>query len=353
VPISNKIQQLIISPYGDYLAILTNHTIHVAVLPDPAHLASDDSTPLKLKTYHIGPITHVVERSALACALWHPLGINGACLVTVTKDAVVRLWELNRDNKGSFDSPALAVDLKKLANGVSASEDFSPSKYGVTPGFSPDSFEMEVASACFGGCGDGTETAWAPMTLWIAMHEGDVYALCPLLPSTWTTRPTLMHRLAAAVSCDTATLETANDNGNAQSLKVNPQASWFLDLNTQVQASVNSDSARHEEIIVRRPQRPGPIPKLQGPFNIMPDNDSVVEITDILAISGSRQELHNFNNYADEYVDSSNTNMTFICLATTEGTVQVCLDVHGVEGRWLNSKKVRVLQNRDVLLVNR
>ena len=268
VPISRPIRQLIMSPREDFLAIVTSNTVHVAVLPDSSHLSLKDTSPLNLKTYHIGPTTHVLERAPIASAIWHPLASSGGCLVTVTVDAVVRLWELDKDNRWSFDSPALAVDLRKLVNGHSSAEDFSPSKYGANKGFSPDSFEMEVASACFGGSAVEGEDPWAAMTLWIAMREGDVYGLCPLLPSKWLARPSMIIELSETIACS-----TSSDPSSGYSQRTRNQLqTWATDLASQ-ESSLEGESSYSERLVMQRPLRPNAIPKLQGPFMISPEID--------------------------------------------------------------------------------
>lgn len=174
IPVADDIRQLIISPNTNLLAVLTTHTVHICVLPDSSHLTSDDASPLKPKTYTLGPTTHVTSRAPIASALWHPLGVNGSCVVTVTVDAIVRVWELSTQDRWSFDSPTTSIDLKKLADGTNVDQDFSASVSATSKAFSPDSFEMEVAAASFATKGSG---GWNPMTLWVAMREGDVYAL--------------------------------------------------------------------------------------------------------------------------------------------------------------------------------
>ena len=49
---------------------------------------------------------------------------------------------------------------------LSCDQDFEPSGFGKTRGFSVDDFDMEVSAACFGGSGGDDEDAWASMTLW-------------------------------------------------------------------------------------------------------------------------------------------------------------------------------------------
>jgi nucleoporin NUP82 len=106
---------------------------------------------------------------------------------------------VERNNHWSFDRPTLAIDLKKLVDGTSLDEDFAPSGFGQNKGFSADSVDMEVASACFGGHGYDEEDAWASMTLWIAMRPGDVYALCPLLPGKWKAPPVTIPSLTTSI----------------------------------------------------------------------------------------------------------------------------------------------------------
>ena len=60
-----KIRQIVISPSGVFLAICTEHTVHIAVLPPSSRLSEYDRSPLKLKTYHLGPTIHVIPESPI------------------------------------------------------------------------------------------------------------------------------------------------------------------------------------------------------------------------------------------------------------------------------------------------
>src|SRR3569833_2253590 len=143
------------SPQADYHAVLTTHTVHICLLPVASLLTSEYKSPLKPRVFTVGPTSHVTSNSPVASALWHPLGVHGAALVTVTKDAVVRLWELSPPYRWSFDSASLTIDLKKLADGTWLDQDFSASARTTNKSFSQDSFDMEVAAACFGSRSSG------------------------------------------------------------------------------------------------------------------------------------------------------------------------------------------------------
>lgn len=343
--VADEIKQLIISPHGDYLAILTKHTVHVSLLPDSSHLTGPDRSPLRLKTYTLGPTTHVTTQSAIASALWHPLGVNGTCLVTVTEDAVVRVWELSTSDRWSFDRPTLVINLRKLADGTSLDQDFSASKLGASKSFSPDSIEMEVASACFGG---RDSAGWSPMTLWVAMREGDVYALCPLLPEKWAPPPTLIPSLSVSIVAKVAMMDDDLDYSEGTKRLSQQQLAWMSDLDNQDPAIVEGPVGERSSDVYTRPQRPGRIPKLQGPFNfeLAPDdsdNDLDTLLSDIFII-GSKIDADALMDGEDDElefdgVDQEGLSVGVVCLLARSGRVSICLDIDGVEAQWLPIRK--------------
>jgi nucleoporin NUP82 len=341
---------LIISPHANYLAILTTHTVHIAILPESSHLTAPDTGPMRLKTYTLGPTTHVTSQSAIASALWHPLGVNGTCLVTVTEDAVVRVWELSTTDRWSFDRPTLAIDLKKLADGTSVDQDFGASVSGASKGFSPDSFEMEVASACFAGRGSG---GWSPMTLWIAMREGDVYALCPLLPEKWSPPPTLIPSLSVSIVAKVAAMEDDPEISPKSKLLAQQQLAWMSDLDIQEPMHIEAPLGEPPAEIYTRPAKPGRVPKLQGPFDFeLAPAESEDELdsllTDIYVIGPKIDADELMFGEEDELemddVDQEGLSIGVACLLTSSGRLSICLDLDGIEAQWLPKTKSKVLR---------
>lgn len=353
---ADEIRQLIISPNSNFMAILTTHTVHIAILPEPSHLTTPDNGPMKIKTFHLGPTTHVTSRSGISTALWHPLGVNGTCLVTVTKDAVVRVWELSTTDRWSFDKPTLAVDLKKLADGVSADQDFGAS---VASKFSPDAFEMEVASACFAGRGSG---GWSPMTLWLAMREGDVYALCPLLPEKWSPPPTLIPSLSISIVSNIAAIEDDPIVAQASKLLAQQQLDWMTDIDSQDPAQVPGSLGEPPIEVYTRPSRPGKVPRLQGPFdfemapqdgNDKDGNDEDDQLFSDIYVIGPKLDAEELMDgeeddelELDEF-DKEGCSMSVICLLTTRGRLSICLDLVGIEAQWLPRSNSRMLRFLD------
>ncbi|CAM1502911.1 Fc.00g076870.m01.CDS01 [Cosmosporella sp. VM-42] len=342
-PVADDIRQLIISPNSNYLAILTTHTVHICVLPDPSHLTSEDASTLKPKIFTLGPTTHVTSRSPVMSALWHPLGVNGSCIVTVTADAIVRVWELSATDRWSFDSPTTSVDLKKLADGTTLDQDYSASTSATNKGFSPDSFEMEVASASFPNKGSG---GWNPMTLWVAMREGDIYALCPLLPQRWAPPPTLIPSLSVSIVTTVASIEDDAEIGEQEKLLAQQQLEWMGELDSQEPQIVEGALGDPLMEIYTRPSRPGVVPRLQGPFEFDFDPDTGDEldtsVTDILVI-GKKTETEELMFGEDEDLDvddgdQEGLSLAVVCLLSTSGQVRVYLDMEGIQAQWLPPK---------------
>ncbi|CAG8234954.1 unnamed protein product [Penicillium salamii] len=348
VPVYGVIKQIIPSPNGAFLAIITPETVNIAVLPDSSHLSSSTFDSIRLKTYQLGPTTHVLPEAPVISALWHPLGLHsnlGGCLVTVTADAAVRVWELDRNNHWSFDQPTLAIDLKKLVDGTSCDQDFAPSGFGKNKGFSADFIDMEVASACFAGSGSEKEDAWAPMTLWVAMKPGDLYALCPLLPSKWQAPPTTIPSLSATIVPKLGILEQDPEDSDEGLIACRQQYDWLAEIDEQESFALPSSAGTIQGAeVFTRPANPSAIPRLQGPFRFETgDEIDDLDLCDILVIAaglnvedlmmGEEEEL------AVEATDQEKLSATVLSLTSTNGRVHVCLELDGVEGQWLPKAK--------------
>ncbi|KAK4691596.1 nucleoporin NUP82, partial [Lecanoromycetidae sp. Uapishka_2] len=342
VPVSEQIRQLSVSPNGDLLAIATSHTVHIALLPDSSFLGQLPNKAIKLRVYTIGPTTHVLSQSQITNLLWHPFGVGGSCLVTITADAVVRLWEFNQDQRWSSDSPSLAIDLKKLVTGSSEEESFAPNKFGRNRSFSADAVGLEVASACFGGAGFSDESPWSAMTLWLAMKGGDLYALCPLLPSKWQPSSTLIPSLSTSIVAKAALHE---DIDPEESRQCRDQYDWIQILDGQDPMLVSGERETSPEIeVYSRPSHRSAVPRLQGPFQLFSEDiDEDLELSDIHVIAGKLDAGDLLDeddaDLEEEWMDEEGLSVSTICLMTRSGRVYVSLDLEGVEGQWLPREK--------------
>lgn len=331
-----EITSICVSPSGHFLAITTEHAVWVAFLPDSARLQESDNSSIKLKTLQIGRTTHVIGEAALASVLWHPYAVatvSSDCLITVTVDAAVRLWEFHRTHSLSFDRPALALDLEKLSSATSISSNVEPKAFGRSRGFSVDAFDFEVASACFGGRGFEHEDPWASMTLWVAMTNSDVYALCPLLPQYWQPTTTTVPSLTTSTMAEVAGLTDEDDT--AFRAAAQERYTWMQELDGE--DTINPESG---ESVLGRPTKQSHIPRLQGPFevaNTEVDELDEAEICDIHVIPANMDEDDLFSGEEDYEILGSAKSLPFtvVCLTTTENQLYVLLELGGVSAEWL------------------
>lgn len=265
----------------------------------------------------------------------------------MTRDACVRLWELDSENRASFDQPALAIDLKKLANATSNQADLSASKFGTNKGFSPDQVEMEVAAACFGGQGSEEEHGWASMTLWVAMSEGDVYALCPFLPEKWAAPATLLPSLSTSVTERSRAMQRDAEATESERRAVDQQCKWLAEVDAQEPHLLPGKEEFETVEVYTRPLTLSSVPKLQGPFQLTPEPD-FGEITDIHVVAPKLDSDALYDEDYDDVGGDEGLSVSVICLATTTNEVHVCLDLDGVEAVWLPSKRSRAYTFDDV-----
>jgi nucleoporin NUP82 len=246
-------------------------------------------------------------------------------------------------DRWSFDSPTTSIDLKKLADGMSLEQDFSASTTATNKGFSPDLFDMEIASASFPGKGSG---GWNPMTLWLAMRGGDVYALCPLLPQRWAPPPTLIPSLSVSIVTTVASIEDDPEITEHEKLLAQQQLEWMGDLDAQEPLVTEGPPGEAYIEIYNRPSRPGIVPRLQGPFELDTDpetgDDLDTSITDILVI-GKKTETDELMMGEETELDmdegdQEGLSLTVVCLLSTSGQIRIYLDLEGVQAQWLPPK---------------
>ena len=195
---------------------------------------------------------------------------------------------------------------------------------------------MEASAACFGGLGAENEDPWAATTLWTTMSNGDVYALCPLLPSRWRPTPTTIPALTTSAVSRMASIPAEDVNADERRA-ADQQYEWVQELDNEVLGS--GDHA--DESIRFRPSNPSAIPRLQGPFELPIDDISAeVDVTDILVIPANLDEDELFSGEEDFDIlpGAKSLPFTVICLATTSNQLHVMVELEGVTGQWLPKK---------------
>lgn len=135
--------------------------------------------------------------------------------------------------------------------------------------FSPDDVDYEPASCTFSDLLD----FWGPFTLYVVMRGGDVYGICPLVPSKWSP-PT--DQFVEELSVDAKSrLEDCNRGivGEKERLHLRQRIKWLADIHAQQKAASAAITALDEEkgVVFTRPKSFDSQPQLQGPFLVKPE----------------------------------------------------------------------------------
>lgn len=181
------------------------------------------------------------------------------------------------------------------------------------------------------------------MTLWIAMREGDVYALCPLLPNQWAPPPTLIPSLTISIVGNLGAVEDDPHVSEPAKLLAQQQLDWMSDLDKQEPKVVEGPSGEPPTGIYSRPSKPGIVPRLQGPFDLqlspVSEDDLDLELTDIFVI-GERLNTEELmmgeeEDIEMEEIEREGLSLSVVCLLSSSGQLRICLDVNGVQAQWL------------------
>ena len=124
----------------------------------------DVNSTMKLKDISTWPCNTRFRGFTCGVNTLASLGSLGRCLVTITADSVVRLWEIDRENRWSFDRCSLSIDLKKLGNAHYAEQDLNASSFGYKA-FSPDTAELEPGRGSLWRTRPDTRASLSAMTL--------------------------------------------------------------------------------------------------------------------------------------------------------------------------------------------
>jgi nucleoporin NUP82 len=169
------------------------------------------------------------------------------------------------------------------------------------------------------------------------VDPGDVYALCPLLPSKWqlVDSPgtfTLLQTLTSSINVNYTNLSEDDDVPKDELKTSEKQVSWLSDILYEepfLEELPNGDSVK----VFARPRSTPAVPLLQGPFNIAPEVDDF-ELSDMIVYSLKTLS----DGSAEEAAEGLPT--AVVCLLTDTCKVHVCLDLVGIVGRWLPSPEV-------------
>ncbi|WFD19416.1 hypothetical protein MCAP1_001646 [Malassezia caprae] len=178
------VQSVHVNPTGKLLVVVGTHTLALVILPRRGYMKQVGAR-VPVKAVRIGAFYHAPHgTSAIAQCRWHPLGAEGASLVVLTEDAIVREYDVAHDVEEPKQTIAVLPPTRSAPSKWSADDD--DEHCAVSCAFGRDIGEgRALASAALSESLDtGAQGApsWLPYALFVLMRSGDVYVVCPFLP---------------------------------------------------------------------------------------------------------------------------------------------------------------------------
>ncbi|WFD30213.1 hypothetical protein MSPP1_001230 [Malassezia sp. CBS 17886] len=183
------VRQVVVNPTGKLLAVVGTHAVVLVILPRRGYM-KHIGTQLEVKALRLGAYYHGPGAPVVVQCRWHPLGRDGASLVVLTDDAILREYDVESD----VDEPQQTVPVLSAEATARTRAAFS----------ADDDEALCAASFAFGADGvspsadDGAAPVdWLPLTVFAVMQNGDVWALCPFLPRHAVVTRALVDGIAA------------------------------------------------------------------------------------------------------------------------------------------------------------
>lgn len=226
----------------------------------------------------------------------------------LTSDAFIRVYDITMDQEATCEVPDQVFDLNSLSGRERQRTSFIPD---------PESFEP--ASCCFAS-GD---LSWHPFSLYILMRGGDIYTLCPIVPSRWVPSENYLHNLQRELITHLEALEDSKDVTRSDRLALRQQAKWLEEvLNQETARRSSSFNRRDQEPYFTRPESVTPTPQLQGPFLMQP-----------APLDISAEEV-----YACDIIHTTSDPVATISVVWSNANIDVFLEFEPIQARWVGKK---------------
>jgi WD40 repeat protein len=313
--IDHYVNCISINKNGKLLALIGEEGVDVMIIPQTVN-------QLNIKELHANIITVGADIYSsnngikIVKAAWHPLSSTNSHIVILSSDGCLRLFDVSSESKEPeqlyYVGPQYYDEYKY----------FNSSVYIPGRSISGNSEEMEAVSFTFGGGDD-----WEIFTVYVLMKNGDVYAICPFLPSKSIVKKSLLENLS--VSIEQRWKESDPDDLVIdQQYKL--QRCWISTVLQELKPVKSDNLDKDEEVIIY-----GNIsrfkdihPVIQGPFLFQP---APVEFD---------PDKYELDNIASSIISLKTEPFSIIVIAYTNGKVDVCLNVAPVEALWMSNNEI-------------
>eukprot|EP00833_Pecoramyces_ruminatium_P008671 jgi/Orpsp1_1/1182703/evm.model.c7180000082318.1 len=305
------VNSISINKNGKLLALIGEDGVNVMIIPQTINQINVEELHANIIT--VGSDIYSSNSGIkIVKAAWHPLSSTNSHIVILSSDGCLRLFDVSSESK---EPEQLYYIGPQYYNEYKA---FTSSIYIPGRSISGNSEEMETVSFAFGSGED-----WEIFTIYVLMKNGDVYAICPFLPSKSTVKKSLLENLSLSIE---QRWKESDPEDMIIDQQYRLQRCWISTV-LQNLKPIKSDSDENEEVIIN-----GNIsrfkdihPVIQGPFLLQP---APIEFD---------PDKFDFDNIASSIISLKTEPFSIILIAYTNGKIDVCLNVAPVEALWMSN----------------
>ncbi|CED82201.1 Nucleoporin Nup88 [Phaffia rhodozyma] len=340
-----EITSLVPSPTGKLLAVLGSRQVVVIVLPRPGYINLVTPT-VECRSIPIGSYHHSPSSSPLTKALWHPLSSTLSSLLLLTLDGQLREYDPLKDAEEPQQVVSLLPPMLNKKSGRNS---------GYWAAEEPGSREA-VSFALGRGEGD-----WGSISIYGLMENGDIYGICPFLPSVARLPRSLIYSLSTVTAQKLSFLHSPSLSSSTSSIttvlpdpillaRYHAQKQWIDQLIRQIPSADIEDASDEETsgepVEVKLEDMKGSLKRtaVQGPFLFDPPPKEIDDEEGEEDLTGSATDLFMVglgeDGTAEEEIGKKGEVLGVLGIVWKDGRVDVCLEVEKMEGVWSGGKTV-------------
>ncbi|CAG8482401.1 10862_t:CDS:10 [Funneliformis mosseae] len=270
---------------GTLLSVIGDYEVSVLVIPKTV-FSDTSNDKITCKAYNIGPYYHILGQSPIAKVLWHPMSESGSHLMVLTEDMRLRMYNV-------------IDDVNEPEHTFICTKSETPPK------------NQRAVSFCFGQSSE----AWGNFVIYILTNLGEIYAMCPIVPSRCVCERSFLEMLSSYIKRKHEYgLEMVERTDGRDYLDIleqyRLQFKWIKRL-----MNLEGHSKR---VVFSPPPFDHLRVEVQGPFNIHPDPLSISE--------------HTYE--ASDILMLETEPLIVLVVAFNNGRIDICLEVEKVEAKW-------------------
>ncbi|PKI85212.1 hypothetical protein MVES1_001181 [Malassezia vespertilionis] len=321
--------QVLVNPTGKLLAVVGKYSIVLFALPRRGYMKQVGAR-VRTKAVRIGAYYHDSHGCGpIAQCAWHLLGREGASLVVLTEDAILREYDVGRDADEPQQTIACLPSASALHTRAMFSADDDDGACAVAFAFGNDdaaSWTMRDADSSTDGSASPMPS-WALLSVFVLMRNGDVWCICPFMPKYASMPRVFVESLAACEAQDGAETCPMRARYLHDLCRQFSHATEAAELSTTTGDVSFASCPEHAAMLdVVSPASVAHRVMPQGPFLLRP---APVELNDDVAPVASGLF------FAQIRAQAASTAPLDICgIAFCDGSIQLCILAEPTVPRW-------------------